>query len=123
MKKLFTFGTVAILSAAPLLAAAQTPVPAQGNLGNVTNLIIALGKIFNLLIPIFIVLAVLAFFWGLIKYIQGGKGLSEGRSIMIAGLVSLFIMVSLWGILGFIGNAVGVNTEGGAIKAPQVPVQ
>jgi hypothetical protein len=123
MKKLLTFGTAAILSAAPLLAAAQTPTPAQGNLGNVTALIVSLGRIFNLLIPIFIVLAILAFFWGLIKYIQGGKGLSEGRSIMIAGLVSLFIMVSLWGILGFIGNAIGINNAGGNIPSPQVPIQ
>lgn len=89
-------------------------------LGNITNLVVAVGRILNLLIPIMVVLAILAFFWGLVKYIQGGKGLGEGKNIMLAGVVSLFIMISLWGILAFIGNALGISQVGGSLPAPKV---
>ena len=113
MKKLLAPGLTLLLSATPLIASAQ-------QLGNVHNLVVAVGRIFNLLIPILIVLAILAFFWGLIKYIQGGKGLGEGKNIMLAGIISLFIMISLWGILAFIGNALGINQIGGTLPPPRV---
>jgi len=39
---------------------------------------------------------------------------------MIWGLVALFVMVSVWGLVRFIGDAVGVD-QGGDIEVPTVP--
>ncbi len=62
------------------------------------TLIASAGELLNMLIPVLIALALVVFFWGLVKYIRSGKA-AGGKDIMIAGLVGLFIMVSVWGII------------------------
>ena len=49
-------------------------------------------------------LAVLVFFLGLVRFIfkaGDAKAVEEGKSLMIWGVVALFVMVSIWGILRF----------------------
>src|SRR5437868_3823105 len=80
-------------------------------LDNVRALVTTLGNIIGSLIPILIALAMVVFFWGLVRYIWGTKGVpshDEGKKIMIAGLVGLFIMVAVWGIILFAGQALGI---------------
>ncbi|HEY6021746.1 MAG TPA: hypothetical protein VIY48_18310 [Candidatus Paceibacterota bacterium] len=112
MKKAIS-AAAATLFALPLIAAAQTP-------SNLTTLISFVGDTLNRVIPVLIAAAVVVFFWGLVKYILGGKGLKAGKNIMIAGLLALFIMVSFWGIIRLMQNTLGVN---GAVPVtiPQVP--
>jgi hypothetical protein len=49
----------------------------------------------------------------------GGKG-GKGKEIMIAGLLGLFVMVSIWGLIRLLQNTLGVS---GAVPVtiPQVP--
>ena len=57
------------------------------------------------LIPIAFALCLLYFFWGIAQYIRGAgdeKAVEEGRRIMVWGVVALFIVFSIWGIIGFI---------------------
>jgi len=116
MKKTALIGLYgALLLALPVVASAQALTPLR-------NLIVALGQIIGILIPILIALALVAFFWGLVTYIwKGAEGHKEGRNIMIAGIVSLFIMVSIWGIINLAQNALGVNPSG-AVAVPQVQI-
>ncbi|HVY72815.1 MAG TPA: hypothetical protein VG984_02070 [Candidatus Paceibacterota bacterium] len=118
MKKITSIGLL-FLAVAPFIASAQ--------LSNVRTLIGAVGSIINMLIPLLVGVAILAFFWGLIKYISGGKGMKAGRNTMIAGIVSFFIMVSLYGIVNFAGSALGINQngQGNAVRpnAPSIPTQ
>ncbi len=88
---------------------------------NLTSLIVWFGNILSLLIPIMIALALLAFFWGLVKYVwgSGGEGADNGRKIMVAGLVALFVMVSVWGIIRLAQNTLGVGS-GGSLPPPTV---
>lgn len=98
----------------PLIAAAQALQP-------IKNLIVAVGGILNMLIPVLIAAALVVFFWGLVKYIWGGgKSADSGRKTMIAGILSLFIMVSIWGLVNLVQNALGVNGTG-SVQIPQVP--
>lgn len=56
----------------------------------------------NVLIPILVGLALLGFFWGIFRYgfaANSDDGRAEARRIMIWGLIGLFVMVSIWGIL------------------------
>ncbi|MSR87566.1 MAG: hypothetical protein EXS69_00090 [Candidatus Zambryskibacteria bacterium] len=50
----------------------------------------------------------LIFLWGLVKFIFkiGGseKAVEEGRNIMVWGLIALFVMTSVWGIILFFQN-------------------
>jgi len=76
---------------------------------NIKGLIEAVGGLINPLIAILVGLALLVFFWGLAKFIfrAGGdtKAVEEGKTLMIWGLIALFVMVSVWGIISFIQNA------------------
>ncbi len=109
----------AVIFAAPFAAFAQT-----GNLSNIQQLVQSIGNIVAILIPILIAIALIAFFWGLIKYIWGGgKDTAKGKSIMIAGIISLFVMVSIYGIIAFAQNALLGGTPGQNINAPRVPSQ
>lgn len=57
-------------------------------------------------LPVVVGLAFLVFTWGLAKFIfrVGGdeKAVLEGKNLMKWGLIALFIMISIWGILRFI---------------------
>ena len=75
----------------------------------IKDLIIAVGGLINPLIVILVGAALLVFFWGLAKFIfrVGGdeKAVEGGKRLMIWGLIALFIMMSVWGIIRFMQNA------------------
>lgn len=63
-------------------------------------------------IPYLVVIAVGAFLQGLIKYVGHGDNeekMSEGRKMMIYGIVGFFMMVSVWGILGLFTRSFGLS--------------
>jgi len=77
------------------------------------NIFIGLIK---LTIPVLVGLALLAFIWGLVKFIfrVGGdeKAVSEGKNLMIWGLIALFVMLSAWGIIAFVYKDIGFTRFG-----------
>ena len=111
MKK---FALVA-LAAAPTLAFAQS-------LGNLETLLRSVGRLVGIALPIVVALALLAFFWGLVKFIFGtDDGKKEGKSLMIWGVVALFVMVAVWGLVRFIGTALGITPTSQPEAVPTVP--
>lgn len=95
-----------LLAASPLLAFAQVG-------GQLTNIVSVAQNIVNSLVPLFMTLALVYFIWGLIKYIRAAgdaKAAAEGRSIMIWGVVALFVMASIWGLVGALQTIFGINT-------------
>jgi hypothetical protein len=51
------------------------------------------------------VLAVLAFIYGAIRFIAGAgdeRARTEGKQVMVWGVLSLFFMVGIWGIVRII---------------------
>ena len=104
----------ALIFSLPLIASAQ----------NINQALIKISGIINLIIPILIALALVVFFWGLVKYIwSSGEGHEEGKNVMIAGLVSLFIMVSVFGIIRLVGDTFGVWGGNNTFIAPRVEVR
>ena len=119
MKKTILVGS--LLFALPLVAGAQ-----QANLEYFSRLLNNLGGLVNGAIPLLIGIALLIFFWGLVKYIQkpgggGEHGGTDGKKIMIAGLVGLFIMVSVWGIIRVAQTVLGVQSGTQGIQSPSIP--
>ena len=91
---------------------------AQGGLSNLDSLITSIGTLVSTATPIVVGLALLAFFWGLAKYIfsAGDEGARDkGKEIMIWGIVALFVMISVWGIVNFIGTSLGLDNTGPTI--------
>ncbi len=66
----------------------------------------------QVLTPLAFALCLLYFFWGLVKYIRVGaqseEAAKEGRQVMVWGTVGLFVVFSVWGIITFIQNELGV---------------
>ncbi|OHA33956.1 MAG: hypothetical protein A2928_02460 [Candidatus Taylorbacteria bacterium RIFCSPLOWO2_01_FULL_45_15b] len=61
-------------------------------------------NLLSLLIPISFMLALIFFFWGVVKFIASAgseEAKTEGKNIMVWGVVVLFIMSSVWGIVEF----------------------
>src|SRR3989338_305331 len=79
-------------------------VSAQSN--GIRGLIRDTGFLITLLIPVVVGFALLSFFWGLVRFIfhVGGdeKAVEEGKRIMTWGLIALFVMISVWGIIAFV---------------------
>ncbi|OHA89873.1 MAG: hypothetical protein A2832_01910 [Candidatus Zambryskibacteria bacterium RIFCSPHIGHO2_01_FULL_44_22b] len=100
-------------------------VPALASAQSLTNLTTLLNSIKNLVdtaLPIVVGLGLLAFFWGLVKFVfaAGDEEARKGaKSMMIYSVVALFIMVSIWGLIGFIGGAFNIN-QGGDLSVPGV---
>jgi hypothetical protein len=65
----------------------------------------AFGIIDVWVIPLIFALAMLFFFWGIAKYIRStGTDKEEGKKVMIWGVIALFVMVSVWGLVRLIQN-------------------
>jgi len=80
-----------------------------------------IGDVIKVATPVVVALALLAFFWGLAMYIfQTGDGekRKKGLSMMVWGIVALFVMLSVFGIINLIQNSLGVGT--GTIRVPTI---
>jgi hypothetical protein len=83
----------------------------QRDLGDIIQMFIDLIK---LAIPVMFGLALLVFFKGLIAFIAksgDAKTHEEGRSLMIWGVIALFVMVSVFGILRFFYSDLGFDND------------
>ena len=100
-----------------LLALALTPAATfaqEAAPKPIVGLVQTFGVVVNMLIPILSLIVVLAFFWGLIRFIfaAGDKESSAAaKSIMIRGILGMFVLVSIWGIIGFIQQSTGTNID------------
>lgn len=87
----------------------------------VADLATGFGNLVTILIPIVMGLAVLVFFWGLVKYIANASdeaAKAEGKNLMIWGMIALLVMVALWSILGWIQAQLGLT---GAVDPGTAP--
>lgn len=96
----------------------------QVNASALMQLLAAAQEILGRLVPFSITLAVLVFFWFLIEFIWKGSKDPAKRSESLKGMgwsiVALFVMVSIWGIVTFLGSVSGIG-QGGTIPVPATP--
>ncbi len=81
------------------------PRIAIGAFDGTKGLIGDIGSIIQLLTQIAFAAALLFFFWGMAKFILHAgdeRGREEGKEVMKWGIVALFVIVSIWGIVAFI---------------------
>ncbi len=62
-------------------------------------------------VPIVMGLAVLYFLWGAKKYItsKDGESQTEARGMIVHGIIILFVMVSIWGLVNIIVVTFGIG--------------
>ena len=88
-----------------------------------TDLAGTMKQVVNMLIPVFFGIAIIYFFWGLAKFIRSAgdpKAASEGKGIMIWGILAIAVMASMWGLVAWLGTTIGVTTTGTTPVIPQI---
>ena len=76
------------------------------------------------IIPILVSLAIVIFFWGIVKFIAHSddeKAKVEGKQLMVWGMIIIFVMVSLWSIVGFLQESTGLDVTGSLGANPALP--
>lgn len=61
----------------------------------------------NSIVPILVTLALIGFLWGAAQFVYNADNAekrSNGQSMMIYGVVSLFVIIGLWGIVSLAHN-------------------
>jgi uncharacterized membrane-anchored protein len=89
---------------------------------NLLTLINSIQELINLLIPLIIGLALVGLLWGLTMYIfKAGdeKAQGEGKKVMFWGVIALFVMVSVWGIVGVLQESLFDGAD--ITQPPEIP--
>jgi len=104
MKK---FGFIFLIFGTPLMAFAAANTFAE--------VLKILQDLLNGLLPVLIALAVALFLWGVLKYIRTSDNpdeRTEGRELMVYGIVAIFVMISFWGLVNIlVGTFFGSPSE------------
>lgn len=120
MKKLL-FAYPFLLSFLPIVASAQNNGACEYEITSIALVFHLFGCILAAaVLPMLVTLAVVIFIIGIVKYIAGGDEVAkreEGRKFMIYGIIALFVMVSVWGLVGIIKGTFGIGTN---ILIPQL---
>jgi ABC-type branched-subunit amino acid transport system permease subunit len=59
----------------------------------------------NNIVTVLIVLALIVFMWGIIRFIYSAndsRDREQGKKFILWGLVTLFVLASIWGIMGIL---------------------
>ncbi len=101
-------GLLAVL-AVPAVAFAQDATQLF-SLINITKTVL------NYIIPILITFAVIYFIWGVISYVisKDEEARAESRDKIIYGVIGIFVIVAIWGLVGFLSTTLGVGVGGTA---------
>ena len=84
-------------------------------LDGVAKIVGAFKGIENSLISLVFGLGLIYFFWGLVGLIRSSdKDRENAKQRMLWGIVALFVMVAIYGIIAIIGNALGIKTSTGS---------
>ena len=86
-----------------------------------TTLVRSLGTLF-------MSLAVVAFFWGVVQYIWGlregtPEKIKNGNQFMVWGLIGLFVMFSVYGIIKFFQGTLLNGVDNSTITVPTVNIR
>lgn len=88
---------------------------------NLTDIIVLFTKIGLAVVPFLGAVVFLVFVWGVARYIKSAgseKEIKDSKNLLVWGVVGLFIMVTIWGIIAFLQSEFGFGA--GTPLIPQV---
>ena len=104
-KNTLTKIAIGALVLSPMLAYAAT----------VETVLTTISNLLNTVIPILMIVATVIFLWGVISYVVAGgdeEKVKTAKQFIILGLVGLFVMVAVWGIVKALVSTFAVGGTG-----------
>ena len=103
----------AMIFLSPIMVLAQAFTPNQG----ISGLFDFAGGVLNRVVPLIISLAVVWFIYNVFKYAVAGDEdkKAEAKKHMIWGIVGIFVMVSVWGLVAILQTTFGTSGVQGTI--------
>lgn len=75
--------------------------------GDLTGLVTLVNTLFKSILPLIMGLALIFFLWSLANYmLKAGEEQVEARQQMIWGIIILFVMVSVWGLVAILSKTI-----------------
>ena len=103
-----------------LIIAGAVMLPGIALAADAISVLNTVKQILDLVIPIVMTIALIGFFYGLAMYIfKADEDKEKGKSIMIYGILALFVMVAVWGLVEVVANTFGIQ-RGGTIQLPRI---
>lgn len=94
----------------------------ENSMDNVTGIVNwASCFLYKVIVPFLFALATVAFIWGVIQYYlnpENEEKRKKGKSFIIGGLIALFVMLSIWGLVGILTGTFELSNT-----VPQLPGQ
>lgn len=93
---------------------------APKDLTGIINMFIDIGL---RIIPLLGAIAFLIFVWGVVRFIRSAgneKETKDSKNMLIWGVIGLFVLVSIWGIIAFLSGEFGFGD--GSPGIPQIPL-
>ena len=90
---------------------------------NLDTLLQQVKNTLDTVIPIAITIALIYFIWGVIQYVIASdeENKAKARQQMIWGVIGLFVIVAVWGIVNFIGTYLDITPGTDLTDVPGVP--
>ncbi|MFA6251690.1 MAG: hypothetical protein WC603_03645 [Candidatus Paceibacterota bacterium] len=77
--------------------------------------------LYKVIVPFLFALATVAFIWGVIQFYlnpENEEKRKKGKAFIIGGLIALFVMLSIWGLVGILTGTFQLSNT-----VPQLPGQ
>jgi hypothetical protein len=102
-----------VIAPTPVAGAAELKQCSKIKFLSLLDILIWVKCVINVaIIPMLFALATLFFLWGVLKFIRSSdtKNRDEAQKTIWAGLIGLFVMVSLWGIISIFSTMFGTGS-------------
>lgn len=109
----------ALMGLSPIMALAQAYSPNQG----IAGLFTFAGSVLNRIVPLIISLAVVYFLFYVFRYALAEEDKKEdAKKHMVFGIIAIFVMVSVWGLVAILQSTFGTSGVTGTIgnQLPQI---
>jgi hypothetical protein len=99
------------LLATSVLTASTLALPALASAQTLLDTLALFNTFLNAAIGLMITLAIVVFFFGLIKYLWNvDEQKQAGLQIMLWGVIAIFVMVSIWGLIRLLQSTFKVTS-------------
>lgn len=91
------------------------PAISYGAFDRIKEFISDFGGLLNPIIQVLFGLSLVFFFWGIAQFVLNAgdqKMRDEGKKKILWGIIALFVFVSLYGIIGLLGDIFGFSNSG-----------